>query len=298
MSRSKRVVATIIVALSFALPFQTSSSAAAQIENVREAAIRINIAGRQRMLMQRMSKAACFVHLGVNTEAHLEMLASASDLFARSHLALLHGDPDLGISQPERDLTVQRNLLQVRRRWDIYLPFVASILESGTGDQETVTEVAAGGRVLLRRMEETVSHIVGNYSSVLPDVPQIQTNTFNMAARQRMLSQRAGAEFCLIEAGIYVEANTKNLAETIMMFSNTLAALIDGMPGMISAPPNEFVLNKLREVESAWSAPFEVLTRASMGAQISDADRLIVVDQLEQALILMNEAVGLYVEAR
>jgi len=60
----------------------------------------INIAGRQRMLSQRLSKAALSLQSASNPtdrQASLEELETVTDVWKRSHQGLQHGDPHLGL---------------------------------------------------------------------------------------------------------------------------------------------------------------------------------------------------------
>ena len=61
-----RVSATAALILSLALPVATPSFS--QTDQAEEAKHRVNLAGRQRMLSQRMSMAACFIYVGVERD--------------------------------------------------------------------------------------------------------------------------------------------------------------------------------------------------------------------------------------
>ncbi len=63
-------------------------------------ALRIDIAGRQRMLSQRISKDICYVLSGVNTEASKASLAKTISVFDVSHNALQFGQKDVGLKAP------------------------------------------------------------------------------------------------------------------------------------------------------------------------------------------------------
>ncbi|MDJ1009529.1 MAG: type IV pili methyl-accepting chemotaxis transducer N-terminal domain-containing protein, partial [Paracoccaceae bacterium] len=62
-----------------------------------DVAIAINVAGRQRMLSQRMSKEFCSLATGGAGEELRETLAETVALFEASHAGLVDGDPVLGV---------------------------------------------------------------------------------------------------------------------------------------------------------------------------------------------------------
>ena len=91
------------VAMSLALAFSVNAPIAepahAQSVIAIEAKIRINIAGRERMLIQRAVKSACFSSLGIERTAYRAEMVETEKLFEQSLLALRNGDPALGLSQ-------------------------------------------------------------------------------------------------------------------------------------------------------------------------------------------------------
>ncbi|MBL4805828.1 MAG: type IV pili methyl-accepting chemotaxis transducer N-terminal domain-containing protein [Rhodobacteraceae bacterium] len=265
----------------------------AQSDEAIEASRRVNIAGRQRMLSQRMSKAACFISSGVNVDLHFDMLSDSFSLFSASHDALRSGDVDIGLNA-ETNAVVLNALRTVDRRWQEFSPEVQAIISSGIGTQENTLAIGKSGLSVLRDMNSAVGIIARTYGDLLEDMPLIQSITIDLAGRQRMLTQKAAKEFCLIDSGIYAEVNRENLTETILNFSNTLDALINGLTGFVMAPPSEQVFDKLIEVETAWVAPYEVLARVADGDEITDEDRQLIAEQIDNVLTLMNQAVGMY----
>ena len=76
----------------------------------------ISLAGRQRMLSQKMAKDACEIWTGYNAESGREDLIKTMTIFENSLNALRHGKPELGISAAPNDeiATVLDDLLA---RW-------------------------------------------------------------------------------------------------------------------------------------------------------------------------------------
>jgi len=267
--------------------------ATAQTDEAIEATRHVNIAGRQRMLSQRISLAACLYRSGSNDVRYREMLSGAYSLFSASHNALINGDTEMGLS-PEEIPSVLAIMGQVNERFDALSPLVSAVLDGDEGSAEMMIRLDASGLEFLTIMNKAVNRIASDYGEALEDLPLIHSITIDVAGRQRMLSQKSAKEFCLIDSGVDVVGNRENLLGTTTIFTNTLNALIHGFPGLVMPPPDAAVLAKLQEVEAAWLVPSSVLMRVANGGEITDTDRRIISGQIENVLVLMNQAVGMY----
>ncbi len=287
LATSLAMAALAVAQLGFVTP------AFAQSPEAAEAARRVNISGRQRMLSQRISKAACFLHIGAQTPGQENELADSVALFASSLQALRRGDAALGLG-PEQSTDVRDALVAVAYDWGAFSEHLQMALDNGVVARPALAGIDASGLALLEDMNRAVNKTARFYGDSLPDMPLILSLTIDLAGRQRMLTQKAAKEFCLIEAGVEVAVNRARLAKTSQIFSLTLGALQSGMAGMVLAAPNEEISGQLLAVASAWEAPKAALDVAARGESPSDAQRADVVDGLERVLALMNEAVGMY----
>ena len=286
----------IVIAAIAAAQIGAVSPVSAQSDEAIEAARRVNIAGRQRMLLQRMSKAACFISIGADAENQQVVLQDAFNLFSSSHEALRFGSQTAGLTA-ERNQRLLDALSIVSTDWSPFSGLIESALSQGYVAAPAVARIDETGLVLLGNMNKAVNKIANAYGEELPDMPLLLSLTIDLAGRQRMFSQKAAKEFCLIDAGINVEANQESLAKTTNLFTLTLDALISGMPGMVMAAPNDEIRAKLEAVSAAWAGPKAELDQAASGAPITDAQRATIVHDMENVLTLMNEAVGMYEEA-
>jgi len=248
------------------------------------------------MLSQRMSKAACFISIGADAEAQQVVLQDAFNLFLSSHEALRFGSQTAGLTA-ERNQRLLDALSIVSTDWSPFSGLIESALSQGYVAAPAVARIDEIGLVLLGNMNKAVNKIANAYGEELPDMPLLLSLTIDLAGRQRMFSQKAAKEFCLIDAGINVEANQESLAKTTNLFTLTLGALISGMPGVVMAAPNDEIRGKLEAVSAAWAGPKAVLDQAASGATITDAQRATIIHDMENVLTLMNEAVGMYEEA-
>ncbi|NLV92598.1 MAG: hypothetical protein GX030_09450 [Firmicutes bacterium] len=77
----------------------------------------INVAGRQRMLSQKMAKEALGIVHGDRPIQAQEQLRQTRDLFERGLSGLIEGDRDLGLGQ-EQDPAILQRLRQVQTMWE------------------------------------------------------------------------------------------------------------------------------------------------------------------------------------
>ena len=107
---------------------------------IQSDAIRIDIAGRQRMLTQKMSKEACYILSGVNVEASKKAIGGTANMFDASLNALMNGMPEAGI-QASDDPQIAAGLVKVAAGWS-FLKGHLSELDAGTEwDMETRAQV-------------------------------------------------------------------------------------------------------------------------------------------------------------
>jgi succinylglutamate desuccinylase len=77
----------------------------------------VEIADRQRMLIQRMVKEALLIALGHAVETNLENLGSTTSLFADSHVGILNGAVWAGIPELTKMCTFQQ-MREVSYQWE------------------------------------------------------------------------------------------------------------------------------------------------------------------------------------
>ena len=162
------------------LPALAQQATAGQV-----AAQRINIAGRQRMLSQRMAKAVCFFLSGTDVVAQRDMAFAAADEFDTQLEVLLNGSASLGFD-PEAQPEARRLLTEVTA---LSQPLTASVRQLASGDTHAIPMryVLERNVPTLVRMNEAVGVIA--QSGGQGAIDQDRATTINLAGRQRMLSQ-------------------------------------------------------------------------------------------------------------
>ena len=164
----------------------------------REAAVRIDISGRQRMLSQRMAKASCFVMIDVAAKAHQAEALKAADEFEAALGALQLGSDTFGF-RPETDPQTLELMQQVSQRWASYGAAVRQ-LASGETYSLVVTQIMQQNIPVLKTMNAAVQRITS--TNPVPGADPAMAKTINLAGRQRMLTQKMAKEFCFVVADI------------------------------------------------------------------------------------------------
>lgn len=246
---------------------------------------KINLAGRQRMLTQYMAKATCFVFLGVDDKEQMNQVFAMHDLFAKTLVDLRQGNPDLAML-PENNPDILAGLDEVQKRWEVYSRAVM---------QDRIDDIMTQNLVVLEAMNRTVAIVEKTYGGATGKVPAEIAAAINISGRQRMLSQRASKEHCLVAAGFDPEVNRKNLADTIALFEKSLAALRDGDAALgLGKAPNPEILAQIKTGGEEWAALKPVLDRAAKGEPPTIDDVEAVAQQNTHVLDAMDDLVKLY----
>jgi len=121
----------------------------------------INLAGRQRMLTQRMTKEALIAANSVSAAEHRQAVADLRTtvaLFDSTLKGLLQGDEKLGLAQTE-DMAIRTKLNEVQSLWSDFAAQMNVIMEAEPDSPEfgrALAAVKAGNMPLLKTMNQAV----------------------------------------------------------------------------------------------------------------------------------------------
>jgi methyl-accepting chemotaxis protein len=125
----------------------------------------INLAGRQRMLTQKMSKEALGVQKGVEMEKYREQLRQTADMFDHTLKALVtggkapSGDGGHVILPPTKNHDILKQLQKVQSSWERFHQAVKTVLEedpAGLAFIQAVETIEAMSNPLLKEMNKAV----------------------------------------------------------------------------------------------------------------------------------------------
>ena len=122
-------------------------------------ALTIDLAGRQRMLAQRISKNACLVAMGISTDAARDQLSAAAEMFDNTLHALRDGMENVGVKPPPTD-EIAAGLDVVLENWQGLQPIIERASGEGTLDDEHRAIMFTGAN----QMTGNMNTVVGLYS--------------------------------------------------------------------------------------------------------------------------------------
>ena len=239
----------------------------------------INIAGKQRMLSQKISKEVFFI-VHRHTSDFRE-LNSAVNLFENSLRDLLYGNEAKGIYAPQNE-RIQTKLEEVMRLWG---PFRDEVEKLKTG----IEHIRPDMEVLIPRIEKllvlsdsVVQKMVGaNLSNVHID----------LSGRQRMLSQRMG-----LYVNRYLRtANAQDLlvfADAKALYDKTIKSFLED-PAVKNVPE---VYAIVKETNAYWEDYCVYLENIIANESAINKNMAYIYEKNVQLLNAMDEAVWLYTD--
>ncbi len=287
------------VSLSVILVLAISPQAQGAGPTSAEYGVVLNLAGKQRMLTQKMSKEIMLVALEIETAKNLESLGNTSALFDKTLKGLREGSADLGLPATSSE-RILRQLDKIDAIWAEFGPVVQDVLGSGGATQEQVASIAEKNLPLLKAMNKAVGlYEKDAIKGGLKASPDLAT-TINLAGKQRMLTQKMSKEFLLVAYGHQVEDSKLSLLETYSLFERTLNGLLDGdevlgLPGTKARPTRE----QLAVVNGLWQDFKPVVAYgADHGTSSIATDKITALAATNIPLLReMNKAVGMYEKA-
>lgn len=121
----------------------------------------INVAGKQRMLSQRMAKEALLVAAGVEQETTLR---KTMQLFEKSHAAIINGDGKLGM-KPISDPDILKQMSHVEGLWKDYKVILNNHLLHNSN--QTLSAIKEQSPVVLKEMNKAVVMMTNIASSTM-----------------------------------------------------------------------------------------------------------------------------------
>jgi len=116
----------------------------------------INLAGKQRMLSQKMTKEMLLVAKDVNADKNKANLKGTADLFEKTLKGLLDGDKSLGLSGT-KDAAIRDQLAKVGKLWSDYKPVIDNAAAGKEISKADLEKAAKLNLPLLKEMNNAVT---------------------------------------------------------------------------------------------------------------------------------------------
>lgn len=253
---------------------------------------RINLASRQSVLVEEITKAACFAAHGMKAPEHLAELAEAAETYEATEIALRYGDKAMGLL-PEGLPSVQGAIGRSEVAWKPFYAAAKRILEADGHDEEDLLYLDDHGDEVLQATDAAAAAIEHEYSK--RHVPLNVAVGITIAGRQRVLVERMAKEACMIAHGVHVEQHLGELGESVEMFSLAHDALTNGMEAVgIHAPQGQALKDKLAEASALWAELQPDYMHIVKDGVVTVADLELIDKDTEPLVHILDEIVFLY----
>ncbi|WP_112321865.1 type IV pili methyl-accepting chemotaxis transducer N-terminal domain-containing protein [Oceanibium sediminis] len=284
----RRAALKLVAAMPFALLAPLPALARAADADARR---KINLAGGQAMLTQRMTRGALFAAVDVDAARHFRMMVTSAGLFSRTLRGLKSGDAELGLPV-EGNPAVLESIAAVEEVWTIFSPILDAIEAAGRVSDTDIAMIAQLNLKALERCDATVTALVSEYAH--KDIELGVAVSLSIAGRQRMLSQQMAKDAALLALGVEAEKTRSTLEKTAALFEASLGALIEGLPAVSLPPAPGNVRAKLLEAEEIWAAYGRAIRTVAQAGFASGFDLTAIATQADPMLARLDEVVTLY----
>ncbi|KEP69865.1 hypothetical protein DL1_01835 [Thioclava dalianensis] len=291
------LLCAVACALSLALPGMAQDRS-----SEHTAKLRMDIAGRQRLLSQRMTAAACFITLGIDREKQLNILTNTLALYSETLDILQFGSTELGL-EANQDRALELILKKNRATWQEFETRATSLR-----DQARAGEILQTATLFALAKQEP--DLLSMSQAVVMTLSDMQTKSeadtgatleVNLAGRQRMLSQAVVKDICLSAAARSQNADfqkyNKRMRTRLALFSETGVALRRGTISASSKPPPPEVFEALVQAHYAWSDLVYLLEPGIADEALNKLDLLEIANGYEALLPRLHGVVKSYVDA-
>jgi len=241
----------------FFISFCLTAYAATQQEMLKI----IDLAGKQRMLTQKMSKEILFIVNDIEPEENKIHLYKTAALFNQTLNGLFNGDSNLGLVEIEKP-SIKRKLNKVSKLWHKFRVNVDLVLlmdEELQNQDELLKDIAQQNLQLLEYMEDVVDWYQDESKSTVQKYYE-EAVTLNSAGRQRMRTQKMTKELLLMVSGINLDSR-EELAKTMFDFEQTLIGLLKGNREQ-KLLKVDAVQNQLRTIKKQWDKYKSILEKS------------------------------------
>jgi len=275
------------VFLSLFIVIAVAASSAFAITD-KEMGIIINLAGKQRMLTQKMSKDALLIAEGIDVEKNKKDLKKSMQLFEKTLKGLMRGDKSLRLAKTDNK-EILAQLKKVNSLWSDFKKDLNQVLKGNTS-KKVLENIARKNIPLLKNMHKAVTMFVAKSGS-LSKLDKFTANAINIAGRQRMLTQKIAKDLLLIDLGIDPKKNKQNLKESVELFDSSLNGLLNGSKKLGLKPCQlNHIKKQLLIVKGYWDQIKPTLNED----KYSKARLKAIVNALDLTLVEMDKAVKMY----
>jgi hypothetical protein len=260
----------------------------------KELAVAINLAGKQRMLTQKMSKEALLIFIGIDVEKNAKNLKGTSALFERTLKGLINSDKSLGLVKSNNQ-AIDAKLKEVTKLWLPFSKKIEDVASFKNISDNTFNYIDKYNTPLLKKMNEAVTlytKLGSKGSSKLK-----MANDINLAGKQRMLTQRIAKDLLLYQAGINPKKALESLTSSIKLFDKTLNGLYNKDKDLnLIGTKLPKILKQLDIVKQQWQEAKPLIVKSIKDKKNQELTKEVIA-KLDATKVQMNKAVELYTKS-
>lgn len=259
----------------------------------RDARNRISVSARQRMLSERVAKAACLAAQEPANGQPLQEMIEARALFAASMKALKSGSAETALGR-ERDPAPDLGAVtELAGQYDAAVAEFAAAFPAQPY-QAKLEKIYELSLPVLTGLNDAAEYLEAQHK----DGHLIRRGlavALQVSGRQRMLSQKMVKEVCEIASGYKPEETRKHLEGTIALFSSSHESLKRGPIEMkVSEKEGLPIVSQLVLIERHWRELSKIYVKVSDGGTPSSEDLKIVTAGSKVFLEELDRAAELY----
>jgi len=239
--------------------------------STRELARDINLAGKQRMLIQRMSKDVFMIVANIEKERAKSDLRKSMQLFERRLKGLVDGDKELGLA-PVKNREFRAQITRVSKLWNDFKLCLKNVLNNKFS-QKDMSYVKNNNLQLLKEMNEGVKILV----AMNPSTKIVRAQAINLAGKERMLTQSIAKNTLLLYLDPKDGVARQELEKNMALFGKILNGLIKGDEALGLQPTKiPWIRRKLQKANKEWVEFKRLIERGDYKGVVDYADRLLV----------------------
>jgi hypothetical protein len=260
----------------------------------KELAIAINLAGKQRMLTQKMSKEALLIFIGIDVEENAKSLKKSALLFDKTLKGLIDGDKTLNLVK-SNSKEIENKLKEVQKLWTPFYKKIEDVASFNNLSDKTFKYIDKNNIPLLKKMNEAVTLYtkLGNKGSSKLKM----ANDINLAGKQRMLTQKIAKDLLLYQANINPKKALESLNSSVKLFDKTLNGLYNGDKDLkLVGTKLPKIVKQLDIVKENWQSVKPLIFKAIEDKKNQKLTKEVI-SKLDKTKYEMNKAVELYTKS-
>lgn len=259
----------------------------------------INLAGKQRMLIQKMAKELLIINNGIKPNQYRDDFNADRKLFEKTLKGLFHGDKELnlqGIKLP----SIQSKLEEVAILWQN----VQSNLDNALKGKELQKTVDSLDNILIEMNSVVEQYRKSLYrksqkdafASLIDGFMKKDSNSkkrINLSGRQRMLTQKISKLAVMLSLNVKVKESSIEMIKAAQLYDKTLNAFKNGDAKMgCVAVKDKTVREQIPVVDKLWQefyANVKLVAKGDKGESLS-----FIIQNNEKLLVESNRLVSLF----